>query len=440
MEVYRAKEFGTKADGIAKDTAAIQRAIDSCAQNGGGRVLLEDGIFLSGTLYLKSHVYLEIAESALLKASPEIFDYGTDTHHNRYRNETELDRCFLFAQNAENFGLIGYGMIDGNAESFPNAEDKYRPMMLRLLNCKQFHLEHLRLMNAAAWTTCFLDSEYIWVHGVDIRNEKRYNGDGLDFDGCRHVWISDCHIKGTDDNLCLQSSGRTTEDIHITNCAFTSVCAGIRIGLKSIGDIQNVVISNCTLHGIYREGVKIECTEGGAIRDILIENVTMRNVRRPLYFLLNQRFEPDDLGSSVELTAMPEVGKMERIRVSGLTAIDEECMSEIQYRFTDDVMGEPKFNGIRIDATKGHAIKDVVLRDVYYHSIGGVKKDEIPTEYPEQAENYWPDWSRCAFADIRRVKGLLLDHVVCDSEKEDERVPVFIEECDHVEGTINTRL
>lgn len=57
--------------------------------------------FLSGTLYLKSYVYLEIAESALLKASPEIFDYGTDTHHNRYRNETELDRCFLFAQDAE---------------------------------------------------------------------------------------------------------------------------------------------------------------------------------------------------------------------------------------------------------------------------------------------------------------------------------------------------
>ena len=101
MAVYRAKEFGAKADGVTKDTAAIQRAIDICAQNGGGRVLLEDGTFLSGTLYLKSYVYLEIAESALLKASPEIFDYGTDTHHNRYRNETELDRCFLFAQDAE---------------------------------------------------------------------------------------------------------------------------------------------------------------------------------------------------------------------------------------------------------------------------------------------------------------------------------------------------
>jgi len=34
---------------------------------------------------------------------------------------------------------------------------------------------------------------------------------------------------------------------------------------------------------------------------------------------------------------------------------------------------------------------------------GGVRADEIPTNYPEQTENYWPDWSRCAFADIRRM-------------------------------------
>ena len=80
-----------------------------------------------------------------------------------------------------------------------------------------------------------------------------------------------------------------------------------------------------------------------------------------------------------------------------------------------------------------------MLRDVFYHSIGGVKASEIPTEYPEQTENYWPDWSRCAFVDIRRVDGLTLDHVVCDCENEDERVPFLIDECSHVSGTIEVR-
>lgn len=84
----------------------------------------------------------------------------------------------------------------------------------------------------------------------------------------RHVWVRGCYIDGTDDNLCLQSSGLPVQDVHISDCAFTSVCAGIRIGLKSIGEISNVVISNCTMRNVRREGIKLECTEGGSITDV----------------------------------------------------------------------------------------------------------------------------------------------------------------------------
>lgn len=82
---------------------------------------LAGGTFVCGTLYLKSNVALEITNSATLLASPDIADYGTDTHHNRYRNEPELHRCFLFAQDAENVTICGSGVIDGNAAAFPNA-------------------------------------------------------------------------------------------------------------------------------------------------------------------------------------------------------------------------------------------------------------------------------------------------------------------------------
>ena len=92
------------------------------------------------------------------------------------------------------------------------------------------------------------------------------------------------------------------QDVHISDCAFTSVCAGIRIGLKSIGEISGVVISNCTMRNIRREGIKLECTEGGSITDILVENVTMHNVRRPIFADFEQPLPPDDLGSSVSWT------------------------------------------------------------------------------------------------------------------------------------------
>lgn len=450
MAFYDVQDFGAVGDGIVKDTKAIQAAIDECSLQGGGTVRLSGGIFLSGSLYLKTGVYLEVEEGAVLKASPDIADYGTDTHHNRYRNEPELDRCFLFAQDAQNLGLTGHGEINGNAEAFPNAGSIYRPMLIRLLRCKNVRLENLRLYDAAAWTTAFLDSAYLWAKGLDIRNEKRYNGDGLDFDGCHHIWVSDCRIKGTDDNLCLQSSGLPVEAVHINNCSFTSICAGIRIGLKSIGAIRDVTITNCTMHDIWREGIKIECTEGGTISDILISNIAMRNVRRPLFFLLNNRYEPEDLGSSLELEQVPKIGRMQRITVSNLTAVDEACMSQVHYRFGEDIMGEPKFNGIRIDANKDHPIEDITLSNIRYQSIGGVKRSDIPADYPEvvdkltdsrqeTSENYYPDWSRTAFADIRNVDGLVLENVVCHAVQPDERTPLLTEGCRNVTGTVQIR-
>lgn len=440
---YYADQYGAKADGKTKDTKAIQNAIDDCHQAGGGRVILEHGVYVSGTLYLKSGVYLEIAPSATLMASPDIADYGQDTHHNRYRNEKDLDRCFIYAQDAKNIGLTGFGEINGNAEAFPNEGSIYRPMMIRMLRCQNVRLENLKLYNSAAWTTAFLDSRYIWIKGLDIRNEKKYNGDGLDFDGSSHVWISDCFIKGTDDNLCLQSSSEAypVEEIHITNCSFTSICAAIRIGLKSIGTIRNVVITNCTMKNVYREGIKIECTEGGSITDILIQNIGMYSVRRPVFILLNNRFELDGFGTSVELEKTPHIGTMKRITISNVTAVDGEEMKKINYRFKDDVMGSPKFNGIRVDANADHPIEDLTLDHIRYQCVGGVSKAEIPACYPpvvdrltepeaESSENYYPDWSRAAFLDIRNVKRLALTGLVFFAEKEDEREPYIIENCD----------
>lgn len=442
MKFY-VEEFGAKADGETKNTKAIQAAIDRCHRTGGGRVILENGTYVSGTLYLKSGVYLEISPGAVLLASPDIKDYGEDTHYNRYRNEVALDRCFLYAEEAENIGIMGFGEINGNAGAFPNEGSIYRPMMIRMLRCKNVRLENLKLYNAAAWTTAFLDSQYLWIRGLDIRNEMRYNGDGLDFDGSSHIWVSDCFIKGTDDNLCLQASSReyTVEEVHIMNCSFTSVCAGIRIGLKSIGEIRNVTISNCTMKNIYREGIKIECSEGGSITDILIQNIGMYSVRRPLFLILNNRFEPENYGSSIELKEIPKIGTMGRIRISGIMATDGEEMRESNYRFKDDVMGSPAFNGIRVDANANHPIEDLILSDIHYHCVGGIEKGELPLEYPvvldrltdpleKCSENYYPDWSRTLFMDIRNVRGLVLEQLVFSADKEDCRELYRIENCE----------
>lgn len=429
-------------DSPVKQTQRIQDALDMCEKAGGGKVILKEGTFVSGTLYMRNHVYLEVQQGAKLLASGDIRDYGVDTHHNRYRNEEAMDRCFIYGEDISDTGIIGFGMIDGNADRFPNEGDIYRPMMLRLLRCQNVHIKDVRLYNTAAWTCAFLDSSYLWIDGVDIRNEKKYNGDGLDFDGCSHVYVSNCNIRGTDDNLCLQASSKQypVTDVHITNCSFSSICAAIRIGLKSIGDITDVVISNCTMHNVWREGIKIECTEGGNISDICISNIQMKNVTRPVFMILNNRFELEDYGSSVELMQMPLIGTMSRIFITDIYAVDEEEMKKTHYRFQDDIMGRPEFAGVRVDANKEYPIENCILRNFHYRFIGGVQKKDIPTEYPEvvdklihpnvkSSENYYPDWSRTAFMDIRNVRGLILDDIYLETLYEDERPPIMTEGC-----------
>src|SRR6185369_13476769 len=52
------RDFKAKDDGSAKDTTAIQAAIEAASQQGGGVVFFPAGAYLSGTIHLKSNAFL----------------------------------------------------------------------------------------------------------------------------------------------------------------------------------------------------------------------------------------------------------------------------------------------------------------------------------------------------------------------------------------------
>src|SRR5664279_6080563 len=68
-------DFGAKGNGVTNDTAAIQKALDACGENGGGTVLVPEGVYLTGGIILHSNTTLQLASRANLLGSPDIADY-----------------------------------------------------------------------------------------------------------------------------------------------------------------------------------------------------------------------------------------------------------------------------------------------------------------------------------------------------------------------------
>lgn len=184
--------------------------------------------------------------------------------------------------------------------------------------------------------------------------------------------------------------------------------------------------------------------------DTNLGKYAMRNVSRPLYMILNNRFRPDDLGSSIELKEMPQIGSLSNLIFSNIIARDDSEMQNPHRRFGNDLMGAPFFNGIRMDACEKHPIENVMINQLIYQTIGGVHLDELPTEYPRVidqlkqpgmmgSENYYPDWSRTAFLDIRNVNGLHLSNVELQAIHADERPPYLLEGCSTYKEEVHVR-
>ena len=233
---YHVTDYGAKGDGTTDDAPALQRAIDACSADGGGRVLLSRGkTFLSGPLQLKSGVELYLDAGVTLLANPDENVYRKSAFGS---NQGE-GMLWLWAKDAHDIRVCGRGTIDGNGVRFMGRE-----LSDNLLN-----------------------------------NLKIRNGDGIDIDHSRHVRISNCHITSGDDCICLKNRREFAEygschDIVVTNCTMSSRSCAIKIGSENMDSIYNVSIDNCIITRSNR-GLGIQNRDEGTVTDVVFSNIIM---------------------------------------------------------------------------------------------------------------------------------------------------------------------
>ena len=108
---YNVRDFGAAGDGRAKDTAAIQSAIEACAKAGGGTVYLPAGRYLTGTIQLRSHITFEIGPGAVILGSEDLADYPL--RDDPWGTGRKSISSLIYAADAEDITITGRGTIDG---------------------------------------------------------------------------------------------------------------------------------------------------------------------------------------------------------------------------------------------------------------------------------------------------------------------------------------
>jgi polygalacturonase len=287
------RSMGAVGDGHTKDTAAIQHAIDTCSQSGGGLVHLTAGIYVSGPLDLKSHVRLSIDKDATLLGSPDVDDYPI-------RADAPWRKVALIhADKATDISITGEGTIDGNGKIWWDAKAQQkrgepeapRPLLIDLTHSKRILIEGVTLKNSPMYNITTFLCDGLTVRNLTILNPGRGapNTDGIDPFSTSHVLIEHTTIDTGDDNVAIKSGlvergdpNIPSTDIVIRDCIFRAG-HGLSIGSETAGGVRNVTVERVTFEGT-RQGIRIKSARGRGndIGNFTYRDITMTGVETPI--------------------------------------------------------------------------------------------------------------------------------------------------------------
>ena len=351
------REFGAKGDGIQDDTAFLQAAIMACPEE--SRVLIPKGIYRITSLFLKSHIRVELEEGAALSAFTDrnkfpVFpgiiqswdekrEYNLGTWEG---NPLPMFSGIITGVGVEDVVIYGQGCIEGNAGPEPDnwwydakvMRGAFRPRMIFLNQCKNITIQGITVQNSPSWNIHPYFSRDLKFIDLKVLNPKDSpNTDGLDPESCKDVEILGVCFSLGDDCIAVKSGKiymgskykTPCENIAISQCCMRDGHGSITIGSEMAGGVKNLTVKDCLFLHTDR-GLRIK-TRRGRGKDAVIDNVRFEGIRMDHVmtpFVINSFYycDPDGFTEYVRSKeALPVDGRTPEIK--NLTFRDIEAVN-----------------------------------------------------------------------------------------------------------------
>lgn len=406
----------------ANNAPAIQSAIDSLSRSGGGKIIIPEGTYALGTVYLKDNIELYLSEGAELLGSLNL-------------TEDYSDRALICAKKAKNIKISGKGTINGNSDSeyyksqfeadVLKNNDSIRPFGIYLEDCKRIVIKDMNLKNAGFWSLRLFRCDGVDISGISIESLHCVNNDGIDVDA-KNVRIRNCNIRTDDDGICLKSndSNFEVENITVEGCTIASNCNPIKFGTASCSAFKNVTFRNCKVRstgvsqvwdwsksyeGINEReplglsGITVQSTDGAVVENIRFENIDIDGIMTPFFLYVGRRS-----GST---------GSMKNISFKNINVNARGYLPSLINGHADSKIKNVSFKNVRITS------------DGYSGSFPA-KIRENENGYPEN--RMFGKTNPAGAVYIRHADGIVFRNFQLNHRSEDVREPFVMEDANNI--------
>ena len=427
---YNVRDFGAKGDGATLDSAAVQAAIDACARDRGGTVLIPAGDFLVGTVELKSNVTLHVAAAGRLLGSGKPGDYSAGKGVPPSNGNVVL----LYAANADNVTVEGPGTIDGQGHLFytgrgdntgpgGNAATGYRerPHLAVFYRCRNLRVRDVFLTRSAYHCVRVLECRNVHLNGVRIYNRVNLNNDGFHLNSNQYVHIAGCDVVCQDDACALFGSNQF---VTVADSTFSTRWSIFRFGG---GEASDIAVSNCVVYDTFGCVVKMRCGAGARFEGISFSNLVMRNVTGPISVGLDSNYR-----RAANAPERPH-GIVRGIRFSNIRATVTSLGGQYaDMPFKNNFRPGETRTCITLNGVGEDFLRDVSLSDIQVtYGGGGTAEEAGRRDIPKMAGEYFELGTLPAYGMYaRNVRGLTLNNVRFEVEQADLRPALVF---DHVE-------